>query len=103
MIGQVYSICSRDATHLDSYIGSTKNLNKRIIDHKCKCANFGCKGSNMKVYKHIREHGGFDSWKFVVLETFEYKKKHELRARERHWIDLLKPTLNERIPNRTQK
>ena len=37
----------------------------------------------------------------ITIETMTYSEKHELRARERHWIETLKSSLNTQIPTRT--
>tara|TARA_R110000796_G_scaffold225876_1_gene342320 strand:+ start:361 stop:618 length:258 start_codon:yes stop_codon:yes gene_type:complete len=38
----------------------------------------------------------------VQIEEIQYDNKRELAARERHWFEVLRPTLNNNIPNRGQ-
>src|SRR5690349_14095260 len=53
------------------------------------------------LYQSIRANGGWDNWQLIVLETVVFNEKHELRARERHWMETLKATLNVTVPNQT--
>ena len=59
------------------------------------------KKNNFHVYQFIRANQGFDNWDIIQLEEVEYNTKHELRARERHFFELLKASLNKQVPNRT--
>tara|TARA_R110000823_G_scaffold12567_7_gene42098 strand:- start:80 stop:625 length:546 start_codon:yes stop_codon:yes gene_type:complete len=99
--GIVYKLCCKDATEF--YIGSTKDLYKRRINHKTICNNVKGKLYNKKLYKYIRDNGGFDEFDFEILELGEYEDKYCMRDRERYFIETLKPTLNSDIPNRSEK
>ena len=72
------------------------NLNKRISVHK----NY-CKNKNTKVYSYIRENGGFENFNVEILEEFACDNSIDKRERERYYIDLLKPTLNNNLPCQT--
>ena len=76
------------------YVGSTKDLNKRKIEHKYICNNPNSKRYNTKLYQYIREYGGFNNWFMLTIEEFEYEDKKELREREQYWIKELKADLN---------
>jgi len=39
----------------------------------------------------------------ILVETVEYETAHQLRARERYWIENLHASLNSNIPNRTDR
>ena len=97
--GVVYKLFCKD--YDDCYIGSTIDFNNRKRQHKTNCNNKNSKNYNLKVYKFIREHNGFDSWEFEVLEQNEYENKYLLRDREANFVKILKSNLNSVIPNRT--
>ena len=99
--GYVYKLCCRDPTIKDVYIGSTKNLRVRKAMHKHKCNNADSKEYNFRVYQFIRANGGYNNWDVIQLEEVDYNTKHELRARERHFFELLNASLNKNVPNRT--
>ena len=75
-------------TH-DFYIGSTKNLKNRIKLHKNNSSK-----SKTKLYRKIREFGGFSNWKFTLLFTRILENKRQAEKIEYNLFDLLKPTLN---------
>jgi len=102
MISGIYAIVCKDTTIPEVYVGSTNNLENRIINHKCKCNNI--KEYNLKVYKFIRDNGGFDNWKFIVLEHYKGEKE-DLRQLERVWYNTFpnELLLNTQYPNRSRK
>ena len=99
--GYVYKLCSTDVNVTEVYVGSTKSLRNRKAGHKQTCENPNDKNHHYAVYEYIRNNGGWDNWEMIVLETVEYNEQHELRARERHWLETLKATLNCKVPNRS--
>lgn len=81
------------------YVGSTCNeLSKRFFMHKRKSAE----RPNIKVYQHLNRVG-WENTKIVLIEEFSCNSKMELERRETHWVRELKPSLNCKIPRRTQK
>jgi hypothetical protein len=85
----VYKIYCKKQNITDSYIGSSKDFNRRISEHKYAIKN---KNNKLKLYNFIRENGGIDNWDFVCIEdNIEYNL---LNDREKYWITYLKPTLN---------
>jgi hypothetical protein len=52
-----------------SYVGSTKNIKKRIQYHKADCKHIGHKNYNFKVYKFIRENGGWENVDICILQV----------------------------------
>ena len=101
MKATIYKLYNPD--YPEFYIGSTKNLKTRKTDHKSCCNNEPRKEYNEKKYKYIREHGGYDSWKYEILEKDEYKDKKHRFEREAHFIKTLNSTLNGNIPGRTME
>ena len=103
--GKIYKLCCKDVNVKEFYIGSTCNeLKVRKYNHKITSTNSNDKSYNLKVYKYIRENGGFENWDIVLVEEYkECNNKMELHQKERYYIELLGATLNSRIPNRTKK
>tara|TARA_R100000655_G_scaffold14351_1_gene31949 strand:- start:425 stop:943 length:519 start_codon:yes stop_codon:yes gene_type:complete len=101
--GLIYKLCCKDPTIEDIYIGSTTNLIQRKKTHKSRTKNEINKCYNLTVYKFIREHGGFENWDIIVIQYYSCNSKKNLETKEREYIEKLKPTLNIRVPCRTQK
>ncbi len=94
MKGFVYMIKCKDENISDCYVGSTINLCSRKKQHKSVCKTPENKSYNFKVYKFIRDNGGFDNFEFVVLKEVEVNDKIELKQHEAEQYELLKPSLN---------
>ena len=99
--GVQYKIVCNNPAITDCYNGSTCSLKDRKGEHKKRCTNPNAYSHNLKVYQFIRENGGWDNWTFIQLEEYPCKSKQELLARERHWFDIHKPTLNTISPMNT--
>ena len=87
----------------DLYVGSTFDLNKRKIQHKSNCYNETRPHYHLKVYKTIRENGGWDKYKMEIIKTIEVNNITELRVEERKCIESNNCNLNTYIPNRDYK
>jgi len=88
MVSGVYCIVCKDTSVQEVYVGSTEDLNKRIEKHKSDCNNKNNKEHyNLKVYQFIREHRGFDNWKFIWLELFKTDDTIFLKQLEQIWMD----------------
>ena len=81
----IYKICCNDLQIKEIYIGSTCNFTQRKYSHKRVCNNELLKTPcvNSKLYKFIRENGGWDNWDMIELKKY--------------------PTLNKQVPSRTKK
>jgi len=90
----IYRIECIDPNIKDIYIGSTTNLRTRKNAHKTSCNNKKSKLYNLEVYKFIRDHGGWDNWKFDIELLTDGMTKKELVELEQRYIDCLNPTLN---------
>ena len=101
--GQIYKISRKDGNTDHEYYGSTCSLIKRRCAHKSICANTKSIKYNLKVYKHIRANGGWENWNVYWIEDFPCLSKKELLARERHFVETKKPTLNSLMPGRSHK
>jgi len=94
----IYNLTCKDKTVLEIYIGSTHDENIREQRHKSSCNNVNNKNYNFKVYEFIRANGGYDNWKFEILERYPCDNKTQLRIRERYYYDLFNPELNTNRP-----
>jgi hypothetical protein len=56
----IYKIVCNDLTITDLYVGNTTNFTKRKGQHKNSCINEKSKSYNLKIYKIIRENGGWE-------------------------------------------
>jgi len=101
----IYKISCKDETITDSYIGSTINIHERKIQHKFNCNNENSNSYNFKLYKFIRENGGFDNWNIEIIDELEMVDTNEMRDIERKYIEDKdnNATLNTFIPNRSRK
>jgi hypothetical protein len=85
----IYRISCNDLPEF-IYIGSTTEFTKRKYQHKCSS-----KSSEIKLYTTIRENGGWDNWRMIVVEQYlDCKNKIEQKIREQKWIDDLNANLN---------
>lgn len=62
------------------YIGSTKDLIQRKRKHKS-----ACKTKELKVYKMIREAGGWDKCEMTPIEEYDCEGQLQAHMREEHW------------------
>ena len=86
------------------YIGSTKDYAVRKSKHKSSCNNENSPQYNYKLYKYIREHGGFDYWNMIILDEIETEDIKKVRKLEAENIYKYKASLNTRLhPGRTDK
>jgi hypothetical protein len=95
MIYYIYKIVCNDVSITDFYVGSTSNIRNRKCDHKSNCNNENSKKYNIKIYQTIRENGGWDNWRMVVLEEMEEGTTLlQSRMREEHYRLELQAKLN---------
>lgn len=92
----VYRIECLDKNIKEFYIGSTKDIHKRNILHKSSCHNSNSRKYNYKVYKFIRENGGWENWQIVVEYETKGYSKYDRHIEEQINKDLLEPELNNR-------
>jgi len=89
---KIYKLVGEDPT--DFYIGSTcLPLRQRLYLHK----SAGKKKPNIPVYSHFNALN-WQGVQCVLIEEYECLNKEQLLKRERHFVDLLNPTLNKLKP-----
>ena len=74
----------------DFYIGSSKNIKSRWAAHKRPSVWKQC--PNKQLYKDMQKYG-VDKFVFEILEEVESEK---LKKKEQQFIEILKPTYNDR-------
>ena len=97
----IYKIVCNDLAVTDLYVGSTTNFRNRKNGHKSLCnSNKEIKRYNLKIYKTIKDNGGWENWTMVQIEEYPCANGNEARARERYWFEQLNATLNTAYPQR---
>lgn len=98
----MYKIVCNDITINDLYVGQTRDFTNRKYLHKKACNKQYSNSYNLKIYKFIRDNGGWDNWSMVEIERFKCKDLNEATVRERYWFESLKATLNTQTPSQTK-
>tara|TARA_R110000803_G_scaffold20214_2_gene52330 strand:+ start:1867 stop:2355 length:489 start_codon:yes stop_codon:yes gene_type:complete len=80
------------------YIGRTTNPKSRFSTHKCKAQT-----SNIPLYKHIRENGGWEKFKVEVIDVQEFQDGDDARQHEHNLFIQHNANLNTLIPNGNPK
>jgi len=99
----IYKIVCRDLTIKDVYVGSTTNFVKRKYMHKTFCNKEKYKEHNFKIYKIIRDNGGWDNWEMIEIEKYNCNDKREAETKERFWYEQLYSNMNTYRPLRTKE
>ena len=93
----IYLIKCKDPNIPVSYVGSTLDYKARISVHK---TDF--KTSNRPLYIAMRMNGGLDNFQSSILSVIpNWTSATQYREVERSFINILKPTMNKNVPNRT--
>jgi hypothetical protein len=91
----IYKIFCLDPLVTEVYVGKTNNFCYRQFMHYMSCDVLG---DSKKVYKFIREHGGWSNWKMVRVEVYPHATEFELDRLEFIWWKRLGGELNMRVP-----
>jgi len=92
--GVIYKIESKNEDFKKIYIGSTFNFNLRIKQHNANNIYEKRPHYKYKLYKNIRDQGGFINFNFIKLEEHTNIEKKFLKQKEEKYINDLKPELN---------
>ena len=91
----IYKLIKNDDYNNDNiYVGSTTDFTRRKSTHKRTCCNEKCKGYYTKVYKIIRDNGGWSEWTMLEIEKYPCNDSNEARKREEYWRCELNARLN---------
>tara|TARA_R110002167_G_scaffold323624_1_gene529589 strand:- start:4193 stop:4711 length:519 start_codon:yes stop_codon:yes gene_type:complete len=91
----IYKIQHEDNEDL-VYVGHTTDFVKRKYTHKSDCNNEKGKKFNLKLYTMIRENGGWECFKMVMVEEYPCVNHLEACRREDECMRQLKSTMNGR-------
>ena len=87
----IYKIYCKDECITDIYVGHTTNFIQRKSGHKAACNN---EKNDLKIYKIIRENGGWNNWNMIEIAKYNCKDSTEARIKENEHFNQLKSTLN---------
>lgn len=85
----IYKITCKDPAVTDLYVGHTTDFVKRRAAHKRECLQSDC-----KLYKTIRDNGGWTNWSMEALTFFNCKDLIAAKTKEQEYFVALKATLN---------
>ena len=85
------------------YVGSTKAFRQRKYQHKSVCYNINSKEYDKKLYNIIRENGGWDNWRMVLIEECGEISFTEARIKEEENRVKLNANLNMLRCHRTEE
>jgi hypothetical protein len=89
----IYKICCDDCPEF-VYVGHTKAFRQRKRQHKIDCYNENSKKYNEKIYTTIRENGGWDNWRMVIVEECGEITFTEARIKEEEYRVKLNANMN---------
>ena len=87
----VYIIRHKESDN--SYIGSTKDFNRRMKDHIISLVNENMSNYTHPVYQFIRDNGGWDNFDMVKICDCDEDERVKM---EQYHMDFVKPTLNKK-------
>jgi hypothetical protein len=90
----IYKIACKDENIKDVYVGHTTNFVQRKHCHKQSCSNVKAANYTCKVYKTIRENGGWNNWRMEIVNFFNCADHYEARKKEQEYFLLLNANLN---------
>ena len=88
-------VCINDDIN-SCYVGSSADMKKRRTNHKNNCHNENSSEHNYKIYKIIRENGGWSNWKIVEFATKDNITKREAERIEEEYRVQLKADMNDK-------
>jgi len=90
----IYKIMCNDTSCKKFYVGHTTNFVQRKHSHKQSCTNEKSSNYNLEMYKTIRENGGWENWRMVIIHVAKCKNGHEAKKIENEFFELLNDPLN---------
>ena len=74
-----YKIYCKEPSIKDIYVGHTTNFVQRKYAHKRTCIREKDANHHLKVYKCIRDNGGWDNWKMDIIGFHDCYDHYEAR------------------------
>jgi hypothetical protein len=99
----IYKIVCNDLNVTECYVGHTTDIVCRKQSHKKRCTNKTNKKHNLKVYKIIRDNGGWINYSMIEIEKYPCQDVQEAKKKEREWFENLNSSLNTYFPQRNIK
>jgi hypothetical protein len=99
----IYKLVCNDLSIKECYVGHTTDFTRRKQAHKDRCHNEKGEKYNLKVYKIIRENGGWNNYSMIEIEKYPCIDENEASAREREWFERLNSNLNTNVPYRNRQ
>jgi hypothetical protein len=91
----IYKIYCNDDIITDIYVGHTTHFIQRKYQHKLLCNE---SKNVLKIYKTIRENGGWDNWNMVEIAKYNCNDSTEARIKEQLHYEELHASLNSCAP-----
>jgi len=98
----IYQLKCKDTNVSGCYVGHTTDFKIRKNQHKTACNCESKKAYNYKVYKTMRDNGGFENYDMLEIEKYPCNNENEAKLRERHFYDVLDSQLNSIKPILTE-
>ena len=99
----IYKIYCLDDKIKQMYIGKTNNFEGRVRGHYNTCNNPNNRDYNTKIYKFIRENGGWENWKIEIIQECEEEDIDKLELyyydKFNHDLNCHKPSLYNKLKN----
>ena len=89
-----YKISCKSEDNDELYIGHTTNFVQRKSAHKNSCKNPKSSSYPLKLYKTIRDCGGWDNWNMEIIAFRKCNDSREARKTEQEYYEKLGATLN---------
>jgi len=91
-----YKFVCNDVEIKSTYVGHTVNFITRKSKHKHSCNTEKEQSHHFKLYQTIRDNGGWDNWRMIVIESRLVKDKREAERIEQEFMDKLQTDMNTR-------
>lgn len=90
----IYKITCKDPNITDKYVGHTIDFVKRRYAHSNNAQSEKSPNYNLKLYKFIRDNGGWNNWKMEIVNFYNCNNLREAKEKEQeHYVEL-QATLN---------
>ena len=75
----------------------------RKKSHKTHCINEKDINHNLKIYKIIRDNGGWENYSMIEIEKIPCQDVQEAKKKEREWFENPNSSLNTIFPQRSKE
>lgn len=89
----IYKIQNKEIDDL-LYVGSTTNFTQRKSEHKSNSTNSNTQIYNAKLYKTIRDNGGWDMFNMIIVKEFPCENRRQAEAEEDKVMREMRSILN---------